>query len=208
MFGDRPRQARFRAGCELGRAHPIADLAGTLVVVIAGGGVPVAEGMWVGLTSRPSIQIDVSVRRIFHPADPSMTVGAVAGGELWMHPDVAPIAALTSLDVAAVREEATGAVQPDDQAQWDRLVELPTRPRQVVIIEDVVATGASALATHYALGNRHGFLPTTVYTPFIHMIGASCLAEHNVGVVSLVQLDRATSIDADALYRGLEGMGC
>lgn len=139
-----PFEDREQAGRLLGERLQDLGLAGPLVLGLARGGVEVARPVADALGGELDV---VVVRKVARPSQPELGLGAVAeeGPVLWdraglRHARLAP----DDLEavVAAEREECRRRVL----AYRDGREPLPVTGREVVVVDDGVATGVSALA--------------------------------------------------------------
>jgi putative phosphoribosyl transferase len=140
------RRSRFTDRAEAGRrlAERLDELRGQPVVVLGlpRGGVPVAAEVAQALSAPLDVMI---VRKLGVPFQRELAMGAIAeGGLRVLNPDVISIDRVTEQQIADVeaRErvelERRGALYRDDRPRQE------LRDRTVVIVDDGVATGATA----------------------------------------------------------------
>lgn len=136
LFRDR-RDAGRRLGLELAaRGEP-----GAVVVGLARGGLPVAAEVAAAMGAPLDLLV---VRKVGHPLQPELAVGAVtAGGQAWVDP-YAPVddpriveagVRRAAVEAAAMETRMRGSVPP-----------VPVAGRTCVLVDDGLATGATMRA--------------------------------------------------------------
>jgi putative phosphoribosyl transferase len=147
MFSD-----RHEAGRRLAAA--LADLRGSggVVLGLARGGVPVAAEVAAAL----GLPLDVLVvRKLGHPRDPELGVGALAEEDVVLHDERA-------LAMLGVGPESLAAVEDAERAELARRVRRyrgarpprDLRGRTAIIVDDGIATGGTARAAVEAVRRR------------------------------------------------------
>lgn len=139
-------QDRADAGRQLLARLPRLDQAETVVIALPRGGVPVAEVIAEAL----GLPLDVAiVRKVGHPRQRELAVGAVTGGDsprLHVNRDVAGMAGLTEDEIWTLAEPEIAEAERRRQAYvGDRQAE-PVRDKVVLLVDDGVATGSTMLA--------------------------------------------------------------
>jgi predicted phosphoribosyltransferase len=139
MFTDRTDAGRQLA--DLVEGH---DVDADVVLAIPRGGLPLGRAVADAL----SVPLDVVVaRKMGAPHNPELAIGAVAAdGSAWINDD---LVAELGVDEAYVeekrREEATNAAEKAERYRGDRS-EPDLAGKTVVVVDDGVATGATAIA--------------------------------------------------------------
>lgn len=142
---------RRQAGWYLGKA--VADLAGRddlLVLAIPRGGVPVAHE--VALALRAPLDVIV-VRKLGHPAQPELAMGAVAsGGVRILNAEVA--AGLSQRTIEHVTQRERAELERRERAYRGDRPPADPAGRTVMVVDDGLATGSSMRAALAALRQR------------------------------------------------------
>jgi putative phosphoribosyl transferase len=147
----RTASRRFRdrddAGRQLAEAlRPVVEgaPAGTLVVGLPRGGVVVAAGVAAGL----GLPLDaMAVRKIGSPHNPELAVGAVtADGHVLLNPQVVAVEQLADDDVVLLVERAAAQARADDATYRPGRPPIDLRDREVLLVDDGAATGATVRA--------------------------------------------------------------
>lgn len=137
-------QNRTDAGERLGTQLQDADVDADIVLGIPRGALPVARPVADAL----GVPLDIVVAsKIGAPSNPEFAIGAAASdGTLWLNDDVVERMGVSESYIEEEREaEADNARQKTAQyREGDRLPEL--RGKRVVVVDDGVATGATAIA--------------------------------------------------------------
>jgi len=136
---------RFRDRREGGQA-----LAGTLgaarhvdgvVVALARGGIVVADEV----ARELGLPLDVvAVRKVGHPLQPEYAIGAVAPGSHGVY--VRASDGLTEAEIAAAVERALAASEELDRQLHERRMPIDVEGKEVVLVDDGLATGATMVA--------------------------------------------------------------
>jgi len=145
---------RRDAGRQLARRVAALKLDHPIVYALPRGGVPVAAEIAAVLGAPLDL---VLVRKIGAPMQPELAVGAVVDGEspeLVINHDIARLTGATQeyIDAACARELA--------EIERRRMRYLPDRPRPdpkdrtAIVVDDGIATGATAIAALHALKKR------------------------------------------------------
>ena len=145
---------RRDAGRQLARRVATLKLDHPIVYALPRGGVPVAAEIAAVLDAPLDL---VLVRKIGAPMQPELAVGAVVDGEspeLVINHDIARLTGATQeyIDAACARELA--------EIERRRMRYLPDRPRPdpkdrtAIVVDDGIATGATAIAALHALKKR------------------------------------------------------
>ena len=133
---------RVEAGVQLGQAVADLGLADPIVLALPRGGVPVAAEVAKALSAPLDV---VLVRKLGHPAQPELAVGALAeDGRVYLDESLATRTSLARHDLDAIIERE----QREIDRQRDRFRAGRPAPdlrgRPVVLVDDGLATGATA----------------------------------------------------------------
>ena len=141
---------RVAAGLELAAAVSLLPLKDPVVLALPRGGVPVAAEV----ARRLGAPMDVMVvRKIGAPDQPELALGAVASGGISVMNDelVGEIPGLESAALEAIRSEALDDLARGEQAFRKDRPYPDLRSRDVVVVDDGMATGATMRAAIRAL---------------------------------------------------------
>jgi putative phosphoribosyl transferase len=124
-------------------------------VVVLGlprGGVPVAAEVAAALDAPLDVLV---VRKLGVPWQPELAMGAVASGDVRvLNPDVLAVAAVSAEDLAAVTERERAELRRREEAYRGDRPPVPVAGATVVLVDDGLATGASAAAAIQAARAR------------------------------------------------------
>ena len=119
-----------------------------IVVGIPRGGVvvaaAVARGLGLALTA-------VAVRKLGMPSQPEVAAGAIAEGARVVHPDILRMGAVTSRELSDVEAAERAELERRTTRYGDPV---DVSGRTVIVVDDGVATGATAVAACRALRQR------------------------------------------------------
>lgn len=145
LFWDR-REAGRRLGHLFARRT---DLREPVVLALPRGGVPV--GLEIARALRAPLDVLI-VRKLGHPRQPELAVGAIAsGGVRVMNAEVALEAPVSEADLDAVVRRETRELERRERAYRGERPPIDVRGRTVILADDGVATGSSMLAAIRAL---------------------------------------------------------
>ncbi|MEX1258270.1 MAG: phosphoribosyltransferase [Gemmatimonadota bacterium] len=145
LFLDRREAGRKLAGI-LAKVAPIPD---AVVLALPRGGVPV--GLEVARALGAPLDV-VIVRKLGHPWQPELAMGAIAsGGVRVMNPEVVAAGDISEADIAAVLARETRELERRERAYRGDRPPVPVQGRTVVLVDDGVATGSTMLAAVRAL---------------------------------------------------------
>ena len=139
-----PYADRAEAGREL--AARLEHLRGQQVVVLGlpRGGVPVAAEVAAALEAPLDVLV---VRKLGLPWQPELAMGAVASGDVRvLNPDVLSGAGVSAQDLEAVTERELAELERREKAYRGDRPPVPVTGAVVVLVDDGLATGASAAA--------------------------------------------------------------
>ena len=138
-----PRRFRDRreAGRALAGALGAARRSDGVVVALARGGVVVADEV----ARELGLALDVlAVRKVGHPLQPEYAIGAVAPGRGGVY--VRASEGLTEAEIVAAVERALAASEELDRRLHGRRAPVDVEGREVVLVDDGLATGATMVA--------------------------------------------------------------
>jgi putative phosphoribosyl transferase len=126
-----------------------------IVFALPRGGVPVAAEIARALHAPLDL---VLVRKLGAPEQPELAVGAVVDGfaeaEMVLNPDVVAITGASPEYIAAAREQALVEIERRRELYLAGRERPDPRGRSVVVVDDGLATGATARAALHALRRR------------------------------------------------------
>ncbi|WP_372619219.1 phosphoribosyltransferase [Falsiroseomonas sp.] len=130
--------------------HPTAPI----VYALPRGGVPVAAEVAAALDAPLDL---VLVRKIGAPGQPELGIGAVVdGGEMVLNPDIVAVTGATEAFIAATRQRELVEIERRRERYLPGRQPLDPRGRTAVVVDDGLATGATARAALRALRRRGG----------------------------------------------------
>lgn len=190
MFAD-----RREAGRRLGDALAGLDLADPLILALPRGGVPVAAE----IAQRLAAPLDVLVvRKLGTPGQPELAMGAIVGGpepqtvyndEVIAALHVSPARLATEIATQRAELRRRRAAYAGDRA------DVPVAGRTVVVVDDGVATGASARAALQGL-RQAGAGRLVLAVPVGPAEVVAQLRELADDVVCLIEADRFGAVGA------------
>ncbi|AUG46022.1 phosphoribosyltransferase [Haloarcula taiwanensis] len=135
---------RQAAGNRLGEALRERDIEVDIVLAIPRGGLPVGHPVADAL----DVPLDISVaKKIGAPNNPEYAIGAVAAdGSVWLNSDVINRREIPSDYVANTRSEMAETARQKAQRYRDSKSSLSLTGKRVCLVDDGVATGATARA--------------------------------------------------------------
>lgn len=152
-FEDRlPLRDRRQAGELLaGELDMLRDSPELIVLALPRGGVPVAWEIARALHAPLDVFV---VRKIGLPSHPEYAIGAIASGGVQVM-DPVPARLARPLEVQAVVERETEELQRREQAYRPGMAPLALRGRNVLLVDDGLATGATMEAAVRAVRQLH-----------------------------------------------------
>jgi putative phosphoribosyl transferase len=184
MSADRSFRDRADAGQQLAAA--LADLAGADVVVLGlpRGGVPVAHQVARALGAPLDV---IVVRKVGVPHHPELAMGAVGeDGATVTNDDVVRAMRVDRQDLQAAEERERAEVARRVRALRSERPRVPLRDRTVVIVDDGIATGATARAA-CQVARAEGAARVVLAVPVAPPATVSALADVADRVVAVQQ---------------------
>lgn len=177
-----------RLGARLAEIYAGAD---SVVLGLPRGGVPVAAEVAVALGTRVDVFV---VRKLGVPWQPELAFGAVASsGARVLNPDVVASARLDDATIERLTEVAAAEVRRREQAYRGVGQPLELGGRTVILVDDGIATGATARAAVSAV-RALGAAQVVVAAPVAPQQVVAQLSESADRVVVLVSATRFGSV--------------
>jgi putative phosphoribosyl transferase len=182
---------RVDAGWRLGQLLQDRRGSGVVVLGLPRGGVPVAAGVAHALGAPLDVII---VRKLGVPAQPEFAMGALGeGGVEIINREV--------MAMAQVSPETLEEIEARERAELDRRAQryragrrpLPVAGRQVIVVDDGIATGATARAA-CRVARAQGAATVTLAVPVGHAGALASLRAEADEVVSLIEPQSLVSI--------------
>ncbi|HEV7265167.1 MAG TPA: phosphoribosyltransferase family protein [Falsiroseomonas sp.] len=146
-FTDRTEAGRLLAA-RLQALHPMEPI----VYALPRGGVPVAAEVAAALGAPLDL---VLVRKIGAPGQPELGIGAVVdGGEMVLNPDIVAVTGASEAFIEAARQRELAEIERRRQRYMPGRPPLEPKGRSAVVVDDGLATGATARAALRALRRR------------------------------------------------------
>lgn len=148
MFArDFPAQLRNRRDAGLKLAQPLSTLRGCddlLVLALPRGGVPVAYEIAHALHAPLDLLV---VRKLGAPAQPELALGAIAsGGVRVLNPEMMRYEGVSDAEIERIAEREGRELQRREQAYRGNRTRPQLQDRQVLLVDDGLATGATMRA--------------------------------------------------------------
>lgn len=117
---------------------------GAVVIALPRGGVPVAHEIARALGAPLDVLV---VRKIGAPGNPEFGIGAVAeGGETWLDPDGIRLSHASEQEILDAIDRETAEIARRVKAYRGNRARLAVNGRTVILVDDGLATGVSAMA--------------------------------------------------------------
>jgi putative phosphoribosyl transferase len=148
LFFDR-KQAGGALGAEIARGGLLCD---PVVLALPRGGVPV--GLEVARALEAPLDVLI-VRKLGHPWQPELAIGAIAsGGVRVMNREVLAQAGVSVTQIRSVVEEETRELERRERTYRRTRPPIDVRGRDVVLVDDGIATGSTMFAAIEAVRAR------------------------------------------------------
>lgn len=186
---------RDDAGRQLAAALAAMHFERPIVYALPRGGVPVAAEVARALNAPLEL---VLVRKIGAPGQPELAVGAIVGGVeplLVVNRDIAAAAGADAQYIASTRARELQEIERRRQVYLGERPHIDPADRDALVIDDGVATGASAAVAVQAL-KRRGARRVIVATPIAAPDAAARLRAEADDVVCLTQPEWFSGISA------------
>jgi predicted phosphoribosyltransferase len=122
-----------------------------LVLALPRGGVPI--GLEIARVLDAPLEV-LAVRKIGAPGHPEFAIGAIAAGVTMLHDEVISQLGIPRAQVARIIEQETRELERRDALYREGRPAAEVRDRTVIIVDDGLATGASATAAVRAIRSR------------------------------------------------------
>lgn len=172
-----------------------------VMLVIARGGLPVADEVMRLIPSFAQRVIPVTVQRVFHPQDGSLAIGAVSDDETWLHDDLLRLfpCCRSELDIAVASARKKLGYRSGRLGAWSASLRWSTHG-SVALLDDVVATGASMAAVDQAVRRLTGGGVVAFVAPVVFSPARSLLEKGSGQVLTLVEASRSAPFDGSSFY--------
>lgn len=150
----RPYRDRRDAGRHLARALQLIDIEKPVVVALPRGGLPVAMEVASALHAPLDLLV---VRKLGVPGQPEVAMGAIAEGSplvVVTNPDVIQVARVSPVEFEAVCKLETDELRRRSGLYLDGRPRIDLTDRNVVVVDDGVATGSTVRAALRAVKAR------------------------------------------------------
>jgi putative phosphoribosyl transferase len=146
---------RIEAGKRLAEQLPPVDPGNAVVVALPRGGVPVGAV----IADQLGIPLDVIiVRKVGAPGQPELAVGAVSereGMQVTVNREIAAALGLSDQDVERLAEAQLPVIERRQKEYFGDRKATPLRGKTVIVVDDGVATGATARAALRIVRREH-----------------------------------------------------
>lgn len=142
----RPYRDRRDAGRHLAKALTLVDIRQPVVMALPRGGLPVAMEVASALQAPLDLLV---VRKLGVPGQPELAMGAIAEGEpltVVTNLDVVQMARVSSAEFEAVRKLETDELRRRRDLYLGRRSRIDLTDRNVIVVDDGVATGSTVRA--------------------------------------------------------------
>lgn len=184
---------RAEAGLRLARRLVQAAPADPVVYALPRGGVPVAAEIAAALDAPLDL---ILVRKIGAPHQPELALGAVVDGgaaETVMNDDVVDATGADAAFIAAARVRELSEIQRRRAVYLAGRLPVDCRGRTAIVVDDGIATGATARAALRGL-RRRGAARLVVAVPVASPMAAAVLRREADELICLVEADLPAGI--------------
>jgi len=186
MASRRGFQDRTEAGCQLGVRLQGLGLADPIVYALPRGGVAVGAGVAAALHAPLDILL---VRKLGAPGEPELALGAVVDGttpELVLNPAIIAATGASETYLAQARSQALAEIERRRRLYMAGRQPVDPAARTAIVVDDGLATGATARAALRAL-RRRGPRALILAVPVAPIEAVADLAAEADRVVTLIE---------------------